>query len=287
MISRFVLVGLVATLGISIPTRNELVSCVGVLHEWMANGLASLDASTHRTSPPGLRDWTPNRPRRNYTPIEPTLTVVGIVDELNRMSDGIEVPPLPSRPRSSGTARSAFSRSKVFSFVTNEENFVANTEDMLVRSALPATSMSRLAMEKRHSCPARGESHCSFSPGLFSTVRVTPPWEPIEASTDSSADIATVLNRFAEGLDLTPTRRHPLATVTDVERVFESLPFAGPVVPDRSSLAAEPSPRLTSYDEARLSPSPEFTRALGLTSQALKAWIRVLNAPGELRISSR
>ena len=286
MISRFVLVGLVATLGLSIPTRNELVSCVGVLHEWMANGLASLDTSGHRTSSSLFRDWTPEPPRRSYTPIEPTLTIVGIADELNRISDGIEVQP-PSRPRSSRITDRIASGSKSVLFVTNEEDFVAEIEGSLVRSVLPVTSMPKLAMEKPHGCPARGESHCCFSSGHFSTVSVTLPWEPIEAPTDSTADVATTLNRFAEGLDLSPTRRRPLASVADVERVFESLPFAGPVIPDRSSLAAGPASRPSPYEETRHSPSPEFTRALGLTGQALKAWIRVLNGPADLRISSR
>ena len=285
MISRFVLVGLVATLGISIPNLNELVSCIGALHEWTANGLASLDTPGHRDSGRDFLPWTPETPQSFHAPIEPSLAIIGIADELNRLSDGVEVPP-PTRPQRSKDAERIIDRPELFTVVTMEEKFVVELERMIVQAASPTTSTTT-TMVKRHVRPARGESQCSFSPGTSLIVSVASQWEPIEAPADSLVDLATTLNQFAEGINLSPIPRRPLASVAEVDQVFEGLPFAGSTVSERLSRMAGPTHDGSSRGKARCSPSPEVTRAVGLTGEALMAWFRVLRSPGDLRISSR
>ncbi len=151
---------------------------------------------------------------------------------------------------------------------------------------LPTTSTTT-TMVKRHVRPARGESQCSFSPGTSLIVSVASQWEPIEAPADSLVDLATTLNQFAEGINLSPIPRRPLASVAEVDQVFEGLPFAGSTVSERLSRMAGPTHDGSSRGKARCSPSPEVTRAVGLTGEALMAWFRVLRSPGDLRISSR
>lgn len=285
MISRFVLVGLVATLGISIPNLSELVSCIGALHEWTANGLASLDAPGHRDARPDFLPWTPETARRFHDLIEPSLAIVGIADELNRLSDGVEVPP-PTRPQRSKDPERIIDRPELFTVVTMEEKLVVELERNIVEAASPTTSTTT-TKERRHERPARGESQCCFSPGTSLIVSVASQWEPIEVPADPLVDIATTLNQFAEGKILSPTPRRPLATVAEIDQVFEGLPFAGSTVPETLSSVAGPAHKGSSRGEASRSPSPEVTRAVGLTGEALMAWFRVLRGPGDLRISSR
>lgn len=286
MISRFVLVGLVAALGISIPTRSELASCVTALHEWTATGLAALDASGHRPLRPVLLAWVPERQRPVYAPIEPATSVVGIADELNRMADGVEVPPPSAHPRRSGVPEPLVGQPNFIPADTMEEKLVVELRRIVAEVPSPETPISP-TIEKRHDRPARGESQCLFSRGVLSIATVAPQWEPIEAPAEFSADIATTLNRFAEGMDHRPAPRRPLATVAEVKRVFEGLPFAGPSVANGQSIQAGPVRQASTRIEARPAQSPEVSRAVDLTGEALLAWIRVLRGSGDLRISSR
>ncbi len=130
MLPRIILVGLVSALGLSAPTRPEVIGCVKALHSWMAGQFAALDgcgrgedqqmalatvaladagpygSPTVREAPLVDRVPVPERehpkvapPIPSFTPIAVEEQVAGLAHDLNRQSEGLGIRELPSTPR--------------------------------------------------------------------------------------------------------------------------------------------------------------------------------------------
>lgn len=108
MISRLVLVGMVATLGISVPSWSELHRAMRAFHSWTASQLAEWDYSASKgrdeiLMAPMLRDATvatvrgsgrlSPMPVRSFEPIPIEDRAADIALELNRRAEGLIVTP--------------------------------------------------------------------------------------------------------------------------------------------------------------------------------------------------
>ena len=93
MLSRLVLVGMVAALGITVPTWPEIRGWMSAVHSWTACRLEEWDASASSDADPVVPPPLVHRPRPVFTPIEPDETASAVADALNRVSDGRDLRP--------------------------------------------------------------------------------------------------------------------------------------------------------------------------------------------------
>jgi hypothetical protein len=101
MMTRLVLVGMVAALGITAPTWGQIQGWMGALHCWTASRLERWDTSRSHEADFVVAVSPVRRPRPAFEPIEPDDKVSKVADELNRTSDGLDL-----RPESAHASRS-------------------------------------------------------------------------------------------------------------------------------------------------------------------------------------
>ncbi len=141
--------------------------------------------------------------------------------------------------------------------------------------------------------------------------RIPPKWDPIEAAMGAELGLAWELNRFGEGIPAStlgrprPSSRpafEPITPETSIETdTASSLNRASEGVV--TTLAtSDPPPSLSPGRTGRLGPtppasfksespstagaSPDLARAIRLTREAARAWLRVMKAPSGLQLST-
>ncbi len=129
MFPRIILVGMVAALGITLPTRPEVLGWVHAVHNWTTGLRAMMDggrpfASEMETETGTVAGWpletsayetasavTPTAKESAVPTVSPTWTpirveeqVAGLAHELNRQSEGLDLHVLPPVPRRAAVA---------------------------------------------------------------------------------------------------------------------------------------------------------------------------------------
>lgn len=129
MLPRFILVGMVATLGVTVPTRPEVLGWVHAVHHWTTGLRAMMDGGRPFASEPEpetgpVAAWPVGLPTEasgyatasaeapkaetsaaapsplpSWTPILVEEQVSGLADELNRQSEGLDLHVLPQDVR--------------------------------------------------------------------------------------------------------------------------------------------------------------------------------------------
>jgi hypothetical protein len=227
MMTRLVLVGMVAGLGITVPTRPEIQGWMNALHSWTACRLEAWDSSRRSDADPVRLAAPAERPGRVSEPIEPDDQTSGVAYELNRMSDGLDTRleqaivgrraddkgmsiPATGRARPEFSGALTIDRMELKLMV---ESFLA-AERSSGEGELPAAQASHRRSRKLIDPPIV----CAFTTSSTTTPRVRPvaafsatagsqlhPSLPktdlIEPLADVTCDIVGGLNRFAEGID--------------------------------------------------------------------------------------
>lgn len=337
MMSRLVLVGMVAALGITVPTWPEIHGCMRSAHVWMAARLADLDASRSPSEDPPIIPPPPIRRTRSITPIDPDIRILTVADELNRAAQGLDLPAgvmvVRHRPTVEADTTPASMRQCRDSAVvptpdilecarirdvletverSSEEGGTAESPVASQRSKVPATVACVFsASATRLTAPSPASSHV-----LRGTVTLTvskPRMEPIEPADDGATDVAGVLNRSAEGMDLAPENPKPVgapapaftpidpdaciqASIADeLNQADEGLAIAhtSPIgeatrEPASTSAPIAVAPPATVADRAAPpGPAPEFAQAMRLTREAFRAWMKVVANPAIVQVSAR
>ncbi|MHB1556732.1 MAG: hypothetical protein ACYC61_04535 [Isosphaeraceae bacterium] len=129
MFPRIILVGIVAALGITLPTRPEMLGWVHAVHNWTTGLRAMMDggrpfasemeteagtvagwpleASAYETAfavAPAAKESAVPTPSPMWTPIRVEEQVSGLAHELNRRSEGLDLQVLPPAPRHAAVA---------------------------------------------------------------------------------------------------------------------------------------------------------------------------------------
>lgn len=228
MISRLVLVGMVAALGITIPTRKEIQGWVNAAHSWTASRLAALDRSAAHGDEPIAIVLAQEPPRPSFTPLVPG-EANSIVDEMNLIAQGLDLPPgtrvvsrrvavagesrWPARPEwEGGVVAPAIDvvEWKLMAEVieaARRSSEGAGAEDCRARSTRSRARKpsSDCAFTRSQTAPTR--ERVAFSPaGTGSRSGESRPakLDLIEPLEGGPSDIAGALNRSAEGIALPP-----------------------------------------------------------------------------------
>jgi hypothetical protein len=247
MMARLILVGMVAVLGISVPTWSEIHLGIKALHSWTATQLAAWDAPARGDRDPIVLATPPVERLPAFEPIVADDRASGAAHDLNRAAEGLEFP-----------ARAAMVRRRSRDEVQDRRMFAPGRTELL---AIPAIDMleSRLVVELLREVGGPGlEAHpagspvafrrlkpvihpaaCRFTPSI-TTSRLAPQaiessskggasrygiaarLEPIEPIPDPESGVAWELNRFAEGIE---------APVTGPARLASSRPAFTPIEP--------------------------------------------------------
>lgn len=131
MFPRIILVGVVAALGVTLPTRPEVLGWVHAVHNWTTGLRAMMDggrpfasemeteteagpvagwpleASSHETDSavaPAAKESAVPTPSSTWTPIPVEEQVGGLAHELNRRSEGLDLHVLPPAARRAAVA---------------------------------------------------------------------------------------------------------------------------------------------------------------------------------------
>jgi hypothetical protein len=105
MMSRLILLGLVAALGVSVQTWTVVLSGIRAIHSWTAEQLAALDGPAR-----SRRDWfdvapPPEVRLPRFDPIVVDDRALGLADELNRAAEGLDLPAPPVMAQHHSTDR--------------------------------------------------------------------------------------------------------------------------------------------------------------------------------------
>ena len=229
MMPRLVLVGLVATLGISVPTWCEVRGCIKAVHSWTARRLAALDHGSSRADE-SFAVVPPRRPGPAFEPIVPEEGDASLAEELNRMAQGLEIPleATIARRRAEPASRNAPAPAPARHeprVGTVESMELALLGDLLgAEGGAAGVGSTCGAIASRRTKPVVPPIACVFTRSVavepaagteaedrtrsgLRTEHPAPRFAPIEPSVDSGGDIAMALNRFAEGIDLDPAAR--------------------------------------------------------------------------------
>jgi hypothetical protein len=233
MTSRLVLVGMVAALGISIPTWPEIQGCMLSIHSWTAARLADLDASTSRYEDPPIAVLPLHpRARRSFELIEPDHHVSVVADELNRLAEGLELPAGigPFCPQGVSVVRqpSPILRSCRDSAVVPTLDLVQceQIRGLLEESRPSKAELNRIASRTASqpsisdapvaACPSPPATREPPAPGVDSPpvesdgIKVAiVEMDPVSSLDDASTAVGIELGRFAEGIDLGSERAGP------------------------------------------------------------------------------
>jgi hypothetical protein len=245
MMTRLVLVGMVAALGISVPTWADFRGRVIAAHSWTAHQLAEWDTSArHRADAIALPPVVKAVPR--FEPIEVDELASSPADELNRFAEGPEIVPEalvarrrptngPAERPKAGPVPSEFSPMPGIDIPELKwmaDLWAAADPSPGAMGAVEAPiSARRPKARMMHS-----ECHFTASVGQSTTGRpapvpsvpagslaatVAPPSGRIEPMIDGQTDIAGELNRFGEGFEAGPSAE-PLSSVSSGPR-FEPI----------------------------------------------------------------
>jgi hypothetical protein len=232
MMTRLVLVGIVAALGISVPTRPEVQGWVMAAHSWTAHQLADWDTGGRRTMsgiilPPFVEAV------RTFEPIAVDDRAPGLADELNRFgeSEVIVSGPAPAgRTRADDGHTPASAETAPIEFSTVPLTVVPETKWLAelwldAERSRSATGSAEAPVAGRR-VKAKIPAECVFTPSVPASspaepspafesrslaVAVVPLSALIEPLAEAEPDIAGDLNRFGEGFDVAPPTATPTA----------------------------------------------------------------------------
>ena len=229
MLSRMILVGLVAVLGVSLPSRSESVGWLTSAHAWVIAQLAEWDTDipgedlgliVTEVPDPSPREATPAETRTNtkasvafeLIPIDDDLDT-GLADELNRMAEGLDIPATTTAITEAPTDFVAVPSSESIELKLVVE--LCRIAEASTHSETPSSPSIPQPCET-DSVPAIDEIFADVSqvfappePGLTASIQPEPPptaarpeFEPIRPLVDLEPDTAAELNRFAEGIEI-------------------------------------------------------------------------------------
>jgi hypothetical protein len=226
MMTRLVLVGMVAALGISVRTWSEIQLGMAAVHAWTAGQLAAWDAPARSDSGPIGVAPPPKARRPVFEPMIAGEGATGIAYELNRASEGLDIHPQPviirRRPNES-KARAQVLRSRVeLSDASAYDTIEMKVMATLLRAADGSDAAGRPAeptLTVRRSKPVIPPAVCTFTsatagahsahhsiaapmatgPGPGGVSRKPDLIEPV---LDAGTSIDRELNRFAEGTEV-------------------------------------------------------------------------------------
>jgi len=253
MMTRLVLVGMVAALGITVPTWSEVGGCITSLHSWTACRLADWDTARSRCEETGVAARIVRRPIRVFEPIVPDDTSRDIAYGLNRMSEGLDALPeaivVNRCPRHQGVrsplvARMRAQSSRITTIDTMEEKLMTELVGAIEQLNDDVATTDQGATHRAKS-PFDPPTVCVFtaSPRAPAPVRAgaasadKPKWharlsgpkiEVIEPLIDGSFNAASVLNRFGEGIELSVSGRlhadSPHAAFVSIDPTLTGIP---------------------------------------------------------------
>jgi hypothetical protein len=315
MMTRVFLVGMVAALGITVPTWPDVQGWVNAAHSWTAHQLANWDACPRRTG----YDVTVlpfAMATQRFEPIVASDCALDPAEELNRFAEVVDVAPAPvvvrRDPQAEGTARKsgrAVSREFAASggVVTPE---IACMAEWLLAVERPTSEVrateAPLAMWRSRAIIARFE--CAFSPSLEARSRplaIAPRINPIDPVADTRPDVADGLNRFGERFEIAPPlptaataptpRFEPIdpGTALDTGLAFElnlasdgmALAWHAADAPHQVTTSACDMIAPGSAD--RPSPPTDVAHAIRLTGEAVQAWMKIMTGPALVQVSVR
>jgi hypothetical protein len=339
MMTRLVLVGMVAALGITIPSWPEIQGWIGALHSWTACRLEAWDASRRSEADPVASAVMAAWRLPTFEPIVPDDRASGVADELNRVSEGLDVRPeatvAKGRPYVKGTRSPATVRMRpefpaMPAADSVEFKLIVELFHAVERPNGGAGPAEAQVSQGRRRKPIDAPLVCAFTassatvapvnPVTASPVKVgsrlptsRPKFDPIEPMAEADFDVAGVLNRFGEGIELpaagrVATRgakpafvpidpaRTPCASLADeLNRLSDGITIA-PATPGEDdsripiSLSSRTPVPSTTANGARPSqprPSPEVAQAMRLTRDAVHAWLKIVARPGLIQVSAR
>jgi hypothetical protein len=254
MISRMVLVGLVAVLGVSLPSRSEPGGWLTSAHDWVVAQLVEWDTYTPGeeccvtvTELPDLSPWgaTLTQGRANTTAsvtFEPIPAADDrdnrIADELNRFGEGLDIPATTTVTAESPTDFMAVPSSDSIELkLAVELCRIAKAAEHHEKALSPAIPQA----DETGADPAIDELFASGSDvfaraedDLVTTGRpqpasivTVPTFERIRPLVDFESDVAAELNRLADGIEIVlqetppqparPQAFEPIKVPTDLE----------------------------------------------------------------------
>jgi hypothetical protein len=235
MITRLVLVGMVAALGISVPTRPGVQGWVLAAHSWTAHQLADWDTGARRSTSgftlPSVVTTVPA-----FEPIVVDERASGLADELNRFAERVDIDPRPApsgrTPSAEGIARTTHMPllsefSAALGIGTPEMRGMA--ELMLAAEGSQGAVGPAEAVVTEHRAGARvSPADCIFTPSVAASSTAPPATELsceprslpvadalqhefIEPATDVQDDIASELNCLGEAFEIAAPAEMPPA----------------------------------------------------------------------------
>lgn len=322
MLPRLMMVGMVAALGITVPTRPEVRGCMRSIHSWTAYRLAALDGTTHGSHESIVTIPWAERARPVFEAISPDLRTSSIADELNRTAEGLDLPGeaflARTRPRGGHLSResslpAAADNGVVPTIDDLESKLMLELAEGLDRSG-SEPGLTGASISSPVDLPAAPTIVCAFTTTreLSPVRRTSPAAAPkpereilvaglIEPPTEAVGDEAGALNQFAQGIDadlrdpvattarrpdfvpIDPDRARPISVVDELNRLWEGIetPMTGAAAP----LAARPVARAAA--PRVMSPGPDLAQAVRLTSDAFRAWMKIVMRPAVVQVSAR
>jgi len=306
MISRLVLVSIVAVLGVSLPSRLDCEEWFTSVRTWAIAQLANWDTCTSKTSRDGGSSivWrAPTVPR--FRPARTTASVAvacepipvveglgnGIADELNRMAEGWDAP--PSSLMSEGASAD-------FSPISAGDSIELKMAFELCR--LAENSMAGEAVCSRSMKEEREDVYEMTDEVLASDIQPESlanakrlEFEPIEPIAGLAMGTADALNRAADGLEVVAagvaarTVQAPTIEPIDVPADLESgTAYELNRQADGLSIARFPTSGPANQAEARRThDDSSFGNALRLTREAAFAWANLLTGPPPVEMTAR
>ena len=211
MMTRLVLVGMVAALGISVPTTPDIQGWMNAVHSWTAHQLANWDTSAHQqanaiTLPPPV-DFVPA-----WHPIVVEAEVSGPAYDLNRAAEGLDIVLAPEMGRRTPSVEATERTTPGTVLGEFPVAPAVETLEMRVMSDL------LLAAERANSevRPAEGEvigpraksivspAECVFTPGKPATPATSGPTSPIVESGPTAVAIASKTDLIEPVADTPP-----------------------------------------------------------------------------------
>jgi hypothetical protein len=314
MMTRLVLVGMVAALGITVPAWSELPGWMKAAHSWTAWQLAEWDRSAPSEVETIMMPPPPVRRVVAFETIVPDDRSSDIADALNRAAEGLNIPPEATiarrQPKHKGNTRVAPERTLAeYSGVPGIDSMEMKLMAELLGAAEPSHGDGQPAesiVTPRRSTAMIPPIVCVFTrsvspppavaiasppieaaPGLAETASTPAPVEPVA---DPTAEIFGTLQCFAEGID--PSQ--PAETVAALpDCVFEPI---DPETTRNASLAAEVNQRAPGGSDRLAQAAPvaddvrtpaDVAQALRLTREAVHAWMKVMTRPAIVHVSAR
>lgn len=319
MTTRLVLVGMVAALGISVPTRPDVQGWVNAIHAWTVHRLADWDAST-RCKLEGITLSPMVRTRPRFEPILPEERLSDPAIELNRVAEVVDIAPVPvvvrgdlKRAGTSGPAVEPWA-GELMAIATSRGPETTGLAVLLKFAERPDLIVHATAepLSIRRSAPGGAKWNCVFtrSNATGDPAVLAPRFDPIEPLADRRSDIAEELNRFGEHFELAPSadttpvasnhRWEPIQPdqtyETDLASALNHAADGMAVAwetdetskPTHTARATASRPNPTSAERLSSSgPATDLADALRLTGQAAHAWMRIMTGPAVLQVSAR